>query len=63
MSVDAIDVIDITIAIPSLRSFQVYWLAAPKIDKFPQKLVDFTFSLFTLHFSLKPLSIFGGSNK
>ncbi len=27
-------------------------LPAPKIDKFRQKLVDFTFSLLTLHFSL-----------
>ena len=26
--------------------------APPEIDKFRQKLVDFTFSLFTLHFSL-----------
>jgi len=36
-----------------------------KIDKFRQKLVDFTFSLFTLHSSLftNSLSIFGGSNK
>ena len=25
---------------------------APKIDKFRQKLVDFTFSLFTIHYSL-----------
>ncbi len=34
----------------------------PKIDNLRQKVVDFTFSLFPLHFSLIPLSIFG-SNK
>ncbi len=36
-------VFDVGVQVPS---------PAPKIDKFRQRLVDFTFSLFTLHYSL-----------
>ena len=31
------------------------WVAPPKIDKVRQNLVDFTYYLFTLHYSLKRL--------
>ena len=31
------------------------WVAPPKIDKIRQSLVDFTYYLFTLHYSLKIL--------